>query len=87
MFEFFYKFYNFYDYNLLPLYKQDIQEPIDYHSLLPKLFLSILFGLFLLFQILAIIVFQKSYIFILFILVCYTLIYYLCLKLCKCKYI
>lgn len=87
MFEFFYKFYKFYDYNLLPLYKQDIQEPIDYASILPKLFLSILFGLFLIFQILAIIVFEKSYILILFIIFCYTLIYYLCLKLCKCKYI
>jgi hypothetical protein len=87
MFEFFYKFYNFYDYNLLPLYKQDIQEPIDYSAIMHKLFLSILFGLFLLFQTLAIIIFQKSFIYILFILVGYSFIYYLCLKLCKCKYI
>jgi hypothetical protein len=77
----------FYRGNILPLHIQDIKEDKDYMIIISKYLLLSFFSLFLIFQVLAIIVFNKSYIYIFFIILCYFSLYYLCIRLCKVKYI
>jgi hypothetical protein len=64
--------------NVLPLYIQDIKKDIDYSDIIPKYLLIFSFILCFIFQILAIIVFQKSYIYIVFISVNYIVMFKIC---------
>ena len=73
--------------NVLPLYIQDIKKEIDYSDILPKYLLVVSFILCFIFQVLAIIVFQKSYIYIVFIMICYGCLYWICSSSVKHKHI
>jgi hypothetical protein len=73
--------------NVLPLYIQDIKKEIDYSNILPKYLLVLSFILCFIFQVLAIIVFQKSYIYILLITLFYGLLYCVCFNPFKLKHI
>jgi hypothetical protein len=64
--------------NVLPLYIQDIKKDIDYSDILPKYLLIVGFILCFIFQVLAIIVFQKSCIYIVFIMANYIVMFNVC---------
>jgi hypothetical protein len=73
--------------NVLPLYIQDIKKEIDYSDILPKYLLIVGFILCFIFQVLAIIVFKKSYIYIVFIMICYACLYWISFNSGKHKHI
>jgi len=73
--------------NVLPLYIQDIKKEIDYSTMIPIYLLYLSFIFSFIFQVLAIIVFKKSYIYIVFILICYIILYKICISFYKIKYV